>query len=96
MVGEEDTAIVPARAEAIARAIPGARLVRIPRAGHMSPIDAPERVTAELRTFLELAGQPAWWVSVEQQIRAVVLVLLAPTRRERRSSSSASAHGEVT
>ncbi len=56
MVGEEDTATVPARAAEIAAGVAGARLVRIPRAGHMSPIDAPEAVTAELRTFL--AAQP--------------------------------------
>ena len=54
MVGEEDTATVPARSEEIASAISGARLVRIPRAGHMSPIDAPEAVTTELRSFLEV------------------------------------------
>ncbi len=53
LVGEEDTATVPARAEEIAAGIPGARLVRIPRAGHMSPIDAPGAVTAELRAFLD-------------------------------------------
>ena len=53
MVGEEDTATVPARSEEIAAGIAGARLVRIPRAGHMSPIDAPEAVTAQLRGFLE-------------------------------------------
>src|SRR5215475_6931742 len=53
MVGEEDVATVPARAEELAAGIAGARLVRVPRAGHMSPIDAPEAVTAELRAFLE-------------------------------------------
>jgi 3-oxoadipate enol-lactonase len=53
MVGEEDTATVPARAEELAAGIAGARLVRIPRAGHMSPIDAPEAVTAQLGPFLE-------------------------------------------
>jgi 3-oxoadipate enol-lactonase len=53
MVGEEDTATVPAKSEEIAAGIPGARLVHIPRAGHMSPIDAPEAVTAQLRSFLE-------------------------------------------
>ena len=53
LVGEEDTATVPARSEEIAAGIPGARLVRIPRAGHMSPIDAPDSVTAQLRGFLE-------------------------------------------
>jgi pimeloyl-ACP methyl ester carboxylesterase len=53
MVGEEDVATVPARSEELVAGIAGARLVRIPRAGHMSPIDAPEAVTTELRTFLE-------------------------------------------
>ena len=53
VVGEEDVATVPARSEEIAAGIAGARLVRIPRAGHMSPIDAPEAVTATLRAFLE-------------------------------------------
>ncbi len=56
MVGEEDTAAVPARAAEVAAGITGARLVRIPRAGHMSPIDAPEAVTSELRAFLEAQG----------------------------------------
>ncbi|HZW87681.1 MAG TPA: alpha/beta fold hydrolase [Myxococcaceae bacterium] len=53
MVGEEDTATVPARSEEIVAGIAGARLVRIPLAGHMSPIDAPEAFTAGLRGFLE-------------------------------------------
>jgi len=56
LVGEEDTATVPERAQELAAGIPGARLVRIPRAGHMSPLDAPEAVTAELRAFLEAQG----------------------------------------
>ena len=56
LVGEEDTATVPARSAEIAAGIAGARLVRIPRAGHMSPIDAPEAVTAALRTFLDAQG----------------------------------------
>jgi pimeloyl-ACP methyl ester carboxylesterase len=53
LVGEEDTATQPARAEEIAAGIAGSRLVRIPRAGHMSAIDAPEVVTSELRAFLD-------------------------------------------
>ena len=53
VVGEEDTATVPAKSVELAAGIAGARLVRIPRAGHLSPIDAPEAVTAELRTFLD-------------------------------------------
>jgi pimeloyl-ACP methyl ester carboxylesterase len=53
LVGEEDAATVPARSEEIVAGIRGSQLVRIPCAGHMSPIDAPEVVTAELRRFLE-------------------------------------------
>jgi 3-oxoadipate enol-lactonase len=52
MVGEEDTATVPAKAEAIASAIQGATLVRIPRAGHLSAIDNPSFVTEQLSSFL--------------------------------------------
>jgi pimeloyl-ACP methyl ester carboxylesterase len=52
MVGEEDTATVPAKAAAIAAAIGGAKLVRIPRAGHLSPIDNPSFVTEQLSSFL--------------------------------------------
>ncbi len=52
MVGEEDVATVPAKAERIAGAIPGARLVRIPRAGHSSPVEEPAAVTAALQHFL--------------------------------------------
>lgn len=56
LVGEEDTATVPARAEALAKAIPGARLVRIPLAGHLSPIDNPGFVTEQLSAFLGAVG----------------------------------------
>ncbi|MGO9829868.1 MAG: alpha/beta fold hydrolase [Myxococcaceae bacterium] len=52
MVGEEDVAVVPAKAEALAAAIAGARLVRIPKAGHLSPIDNPGFVTEQLSSFL--------------------------------------------
>jgi 3-oxoadipate enol-lactonase len=56
MVGEEDTATVPAKAEAIASGIAGAKLVRIPRAGHLSPIDNPGFVTEQLSGFLGALG----------------------------------------
>ena len=46
----------PSAPGSIAAVIAGARLVRVPRAGHMSPIDAPEAVTAELRAFLASVG----------------------------------------
>lgn len=56
MVGEEDVATVPAKAERIARAIAGAELVRIPHAGHSSAIEAPARVSQALEHFLERAA----------------------------------------
>jgi pimeloyl-ACP methyl ester carboxylesterase len=51
--GDEDRAIVMPRAEKTARAIAGARLVVIPRAGHTSSVEAPEAVTRALAEFLE-------------------------------------------
>jgi pimeloyl-ACP methyl ester carboxylesterase len=52
VVGEEDVATVPAKAERIRAAIAGASLVRIPRAGHSSPVEEPAAVTAALESFL--------------------------------------------
>jgi pimeloyl-ACP methyl ester carboxylesterase len=51
--GEEDRAIVMPRAQAMARAIDGARMVIIPRAGHTSSVEAPEAITRELSAFFE-------------------------------------------
>lgn len=45
VVGEEDVATVPAKAERLAAAIAGARLVRIPGAGHTSSVEQPDAVT---------------------------------------------------
>jgi 3-oxoadipate enol-lactonase len=53
MVGEEDVATVPAKAEGIVAAIRGAQLVRLPAAGHTSPVEAPAAVTAALSQFFE-------------------------------------------
>jgi pimeloyl-ACP methyl ester carboxylesterase len=52
IVGEEDVATVPAKAEAIVRGIGHATLVRIPRAGHTSTLEEPAAVTAALEQFL--------------------------------------------
>jgi 3-oxoadipate enol-lactonase len=52
LVGEEDVATPPARAERIRAAIRGSRLVRIPRAGHSSTIENPAAVNAALDEFL--------------------------------------------
>lgn len=53
-VGDEDVATVPATAERIAAAVPGARLVRIPRAGHSSTVEQPAAVTGAIEEFLAL------------------------------------------
>lgn len=53
MVGEEDVATVPAKAERIQARIAGSRLVRIPRAGHSSTIEEPEAVNTAIKAFLE-------------------------------------------
>ena len=50
-VGEEDTATPPFRAERIAAGIAGARLARIPGAGHSPPIENPDAVTHLLSEF---------------------------------------------
>ena len=51
--GDEDRAIVLGRAAEMARAIHGARMVVIARAGHTSSVEAPEAITRELASFLE-------------------------------------------
>ena len=52
VVGEEDVLTPPAEAEAMAAAIPGSRLERIPRAGHLSNLENPEAYDQALRGFL--------------------------------------------
>lgn len=53
IVGEEDVATAPAKAEQIAAAIPNARLVRIPGAGHTSTVEQPALVNAAIAAFLD-------------------------------------------
>jgi pimeloyl-ACP methyl ester carboxylesterase len=52
VVGEEDVATVPEKAERLAAGIRGAKLVRIPRAGHSSTVEEPAAVTAAIESFL--------------------------------------------
>jgi 3-oxoadipate enol-lactonase len=52
IVGDEDMATTPERAEAIHRQIAGSRLEKIAGAGHMTPLEQPERVTALIEKFL--------------------------------------------
>jgi pimeloyl-ACP methyl ester carboxylesterase len=56
VVGEEDVATVPAKAEKITGAVAGAKLVRIPRAGHSSTVEEPAAVTQALVEFLSRLG----------------------------------------
>jgi pimeloyl-ACP methyl ester carboxylesterase len=51
VVGEEDALTPPADSEAMAAAIPGARLVRIGGAGHLTPMERPGAVAAALGDF---------------------------------------------
>ncbi|MCU0509302.1 MAG: alpha/beta fold hydrolase [Anaerolineae bacterium] len=52
IVGEADVITPVSVAEDLARRLPDARLVVVPRAGHMAPVEAPQEVNAAL---LELA-----------------------------------------
>ena len=52
LVGGADELTPPERAEEIAAAVPGARLVLVPEAGHLSTIERPEPVTRALVEFL--------------------------------------------
>ncbi len=53
MVGTEDTVYPPAMARDIARRIPGAKLVEIEGAGHLSNLDRPDEFNAALESFLK-------------------------------------------
>ncbi|WP_328345476.1 alpha/beta hydrolase [Streptomyces violaceus] len=50
--GTEDTWIPFAKGQELAGLIPGARLVPVPEAGHLVPLDAPARLTSALLAFL--------------------------------------------
>lgn len=52
MVGADDAATVPARAESLATALPNARLHVIPDAGHLSAVEAPDVIIREINEFL--------------------------------------------
>jgi 3-oxoadipate enol-lactonase len=52
IAGDADVITPPADAQALAAAIPGARLAVIPRAGHLSPLENPRAFNAAVRAFL--------------------------------------------
>jgi pimeloyl-ACP methyl ester carboxylesterase len=49
VVGEDDRLTPPDEARAMAARVPGARLTLVPGAGHLTPIEAPDAVSAALR-----------------------------------------------
>ncbi|MHB8507287.1 MAG: alpha/beta fold hydrolase [Candidatus Dormibacteria bacterium] len=53
VVGDQDPITPVAESEAMAAAIPGARLVVVPGAAHLSPVQRPDAVSAALRQHLE-------------------------------------------
>jgi len=55
VVGAEDAITGPEKAEAIAAGIPGAELVRIEGAGHLSPIEKPDEVADAMARFFARA-----------------------------------------
>ena len=57
MVGDEDVATVPLKAERIHAAIRGSKLVRIPHAGHSSSVEEPVHVTAAIESWVGRAEQ---------------------------------------
>jgi len=52
LVGEDDSPCPPLHSEEIAALVAGARVVRVPRAGHTLPLERPEETAAELRAFM--------------------------------------------
>lgn len=56
ITGDADRLVPPANSHELARLIPGARLVLLPGAGHVFPVERPAETVAELRRFF--LGEP--------------------------------------
>ncbi len=52
IVGRQDIISPPDEMRAMSREIPGSKLVEIENAGHVSPLEAPQEVTAAMENFL--------------------------------------------
>ncbi len=52
LVGEEDIATPAEKSKRMDKRIPNSRLMTIPKAGHMSPVEEPKAVTIALKEFL--------------------------------------------
>lgn len=57
VVGEEDRALPPERSVRLAEALPHSRLVRVPKAGHITTLEDPDTVNGLLLEFL---NEGAW------------------------------------
>jgi 3-oxoadipate enol-lactonase len=71
VVGDEDVATVPARAERIARAISDAKLVIISRAGHCLTWEQPAAITEAMASFLEEHESQSALVNAISEISAL-------------------------
>ncbi len=58
VVGDSDTLTPPSDSQAMAGTIPGARLVTVPAAGHLTPMERPGAVAAALGDFFAAALEP--------------------------------------
>lgn len=56
VVGEQDSISPRADAEAMADAVPGARLVAIPDSGHLTAVETPDEFNAAVAAFLAMAA----------------------------------------
>ena len=57
LVGEEDLTTPPKLSERMAERIPDARLLQLPRVGHMSNLEAPQQVNAILDSFFSTVAE---------------------------------------
>ena len=58
--GEQDPSTPPSQMRALAQAIPGARTVIVPGAGHLSPLERPADVNEALIELFE-GRKVVWW-----------------------------------
>lgn len=56
MVGAEDYATPVAMAETLHRNLAGSTLTVLDNARHLTPVEVPERVAAEIKKLLEMPG----------------------------------------
>lgn len=59
MHGAQDQIIEPESARKFAAAIPGAKLILYPKAGHLPQYELPDQTTADLKAFLKTLAPPA-------------------------------------